>query len=152
MDQPILWTWCVIGGQVSPSTLLSRIRRETILSISIAGENFSMKLQCSSTASQQRASSPRTWMQLPTIMLLRYMHQKIYIYHVSRPPKRPCSNHDLDCFRSQTNGKGQPLNVVRVKSDGTKAYSNSLILNGKAFVPISSADDDLDKAALQVSQ
>lgn len=37
-----------------------------------------------------------------------------------------------------------------MKSDGTKAYSNSLILNGKAFVPISSADDDLDKAALQV--
>jgi len=46
------------------------------------------------------------------------------------------------------------LTVHRVDISGNDAYSNSLLLNGKAYVPITAADSPnvADKAALAVYQ
>ena len=57
-------------------------------------------------------------------------------------------NAAADYLASQTSVWGQPYNIVRVLSSGTQAYTNSLILNDKVFVPISSSS--YDAAALAV--
>jgi agmatine/peptidylarginine deiminase len=54
-------------------------------------------------------------------------------------------------FGKQVNGQGQPFTVHRVKVKDDEAYSNSLLLNNKAYVPVSGTGAD-DTAALQVYQ
>ncbi len=55
-----------------------------------------------------------------------------------------------DSIGQLTSSWGQPYTVVRVLSSGSQAYTNSLILNDKVFVPISSSS--YDAPALQAYQ
>jgi agmatine deiminase len=57
-------------------------------------------------------------------------------------------NDAADSIAQLTSSWGQPYNVVRVYSTGTQAYTNSLILNGKVFVPVSGSTT-YDSMALQ---
>ena len=51
-------------------------------------------------------------------------------------------NAAADYLATQISSWGQPYNIVRVLSSGSEAYTNSLILNNKVFVPISNTSND----------
>ncbi len=53
-------------------------------------------------------------------------------------------NDAADSIASLTSAWGRPYTVVRVYSSGSEAYTNSIILNDKVFVPVSGTGNDAD--------